>query len=286
MRLSPWMYKCHNCGATMTAEKWMKKYHPQYYRDYIKEILQINKPADNSNETLVDNSISIKEKIEETKEKIKEEKRITNDFIPILEGNTSLFDKAIQLCKKRMIPEDIWKKFYVASENSKDYYKRLIIPFYDHKDTIYYFQARTLIGQTPKYINRKENKDNAIYNWYNIDKTKPVVMTEGPIDSMFIENAIATCGLLYSPSIEQKLNTIDIYYLIDPDKDGIKKARKLLSEGKRVFLWTKFIKEFNLPHREKWDINELVIYGKIKHKIKFEYLKKFFSSNIYDGIYL
>lgn len=270
----------------MLAEHWMRQFHLQYYKDYIKELLKDKTQEKNEkeNNVLREKSADIKAKVEESKHKIREELKVTQNFVPILKGSSGLFLKAVQFCEDRAIPKTIWHKWFV--DDSGDYRGRLIIPFYDDKDSIYYFQARTLLGRTPKYINRRENRENAIYGWYNIDKTKPVIMTEGPIDAMFLENGIATCGLLYSTEVQEKLDTVDVYYLLDPDKDGKIKAQKFLTEGRNVFLWGKFIDTYQLPYREKWDINELVIHGKIKHKIKFEELERFFSNNIFDGIYL
>ena len=283
---TPWVYKCHNCGVSMSIEKWMKQYHPTYYSDYIKELLhdQSEIKKEQEQEILTNKSHELNEKLEELREKKKKEHELTKNFISILKGDGYLFAKAIDFCNNRRIPKEIWHKWYV--DPSGDYKGRLIIPFYDNNNMIYYFQARTLVGHTLKYINMRENREDAIYNWYNIDTSKPVVMTEGPIDSMFIENAVATCGTHFSEEVQKKLNSVDTYYLLDPDLPGRERAYELMSEGKDVFLWSLFARTYNLPFKEKWDINDLVIYANLKNKIKFQNLQRFFSNNIFDSVYL
>ena len=42
MQKKNWVFKCHNCGKSMSAEKWLKEYYPVVYKQYIVELLQNN----------------------------------------------------------------------------------------------------------------------------------------------------------------------------------------------------------------------------------------------------
>jgi len=126
----PWYFYCHNGCGGMLALKWMKEYFPFNYRDYIKEILS------NKKEALIKPTV-----VKQIKENDSEKEDI-NFFIPILKGHGKLFEDAINTCKTRLIPESIWNKWYVAIDGK--YKNRLIIPFFDNKGKIYYWQGRSL----------------------------------------------------------------------------------------------------------------------------------------------
>lgn len=280
-----WGFKCHNCGAFMSAEQWLKEYYPNYYKMYVTDLLSDNKDKKESDESKIKKLIENKKRerrIEEKRIK-KQEKEDVKYFTPIKNGKTKIFDEAIKFCKDRLIPENVWSKWFVSTK--KKYGGRLIIPFYDNTNNIYYFQARTLTKQDPKYLNRVANKDNAIYNYFNIDKTKPVMILEGPIDSLFVDNSIAVLGTSISPELQKRLNKLNSFYLFDSDGAGVKTALKYLGKSKNVFVWKKFIKDYDLPDRDKWDMNEVYIYLKRKDVFTFKELEKYFTNVRYDRIW-
>jgi len=134
----------------------------------------------------------------------------------------------------------------------------------------------------PKYLSRLGDQFNNIYNYYNVDKNKEVIILEGSIDSEFVINSVALTGLKIH---DEKINIFNKrYYLLDDDIDGKKKSIKLLEKGEYIFNWNKFKKDNNLPDREKWDINEVFIFNQKKEKLTFEELKPYFTNSIYDNV--
>jgi hypothetical protein len=271
----PWLFYCHNCGASFPTTKWIKQYYPDIYRDFLKEVLCQNN---------IQNTFQLPQLLS-IRKKAKVSNSVTqNEFVPILKGNDFLFFKAKQLCEHRRIPEIVWKKWYVAIDGT--YKNRLIIPFYDNENKIYYFQARTLFGFSDnKYINMLENREEAIYNFYHVDKSKPIIATEGIIDSLFIENSIALLGTKWPQEVHEKIKDLNIYYLLDCDQPGKDKSLELLYKGFNVFLWKKFVKDYYLPKREKWDINDICLFLN-KDKFTFEELEKYFNSSIVQGVWV
>lgn len=274
-REKPWKFYCHNCQLNTTAEKWLKEYYPMYFRNFIKEILindkkQEDKPNTNLNRPK-------KQIIEITDE----EKKNTKFFVNIEKMLDGRFENAVDICIKRNISKDIYRKWFIATDGM--YKNRMIIPYYDNKGKIYYYQGRALYSwMIPKYLSRKDpnGKMNHIYNYYNIDNDKPVICFEGSIDSLFCENAVGLTGLniqdVWLKNIKHK------YFILDKDKAGIKKSLQLLIAGEYVFLWSKFIKDLALPKREKWDMNDVVVYINKKSKFSFDDLKSYFTNTIYD----
>lgn len=274
------VYMCHNCGISMSAEKWLREYFPNEFQSYIRDTIS-EKPVDLKR---YEEEAKIKMEMEEAElkiQKLKFEQEQIIHFVNIEKGSGDIFKNAIEYCMKRKIPENVWKKFFVAVDGH--YKDRLIIPFYDNKKKIYYYQARALKKQTPKYLNRLTEKDKAIYNFYGIDIKKPVIVLEGPLDSLFVENGIAVLGVKFSEHIKQKLEPLNCYYLFDSDNDGSMASKKLIRQRKYVFMWKWFLKAYNLELRDKWDMNEVCL-ALNKDKFTFEELKPYFSNNYMDGI--
>ncbi len=270
-----WFYKCHNCSIAMSGEKWLKKCYPIQYKQYIVELLQ-NKSTDNlpinhSNLPIV------------REEKIDEEKIAVSSFVSILKGRTDIFNKAKEFCIKRKIPENVWKKWFVSTKGK--FGGRIVVPFFDNENKIYYYQCRTLCNQTQKYLSRVGEKQ--FYNFYNVDKTKPIQVCEGPIDSCFLVNAIAILGCSLSEEGFNKIKQLgEIHWLFDFDEAGLEASKEYLTKGESVFLWKKFSKEIGLPEREKFDINDVILFLNRDKPFEFNELEKFYSSSIYDKIWL
>lgn len=94
-------------------------------------------------------------------------------------------------------------KYYVSTEGR--YAGRLIIPFEEEGD-LFYFQARTLYDEQPKYLNPSEGWPKSSHILYPFDmEADSVVVCEGPLDaiSLQIKGVNATCTLGCSVSEHQ-----------------------------------------------------------------------------------
>jgi hypothetical protein len=261
----PYMYFCHNCFAKMSVVKWMKEYFPIHYKDYYRELVR-------TKEQNVKPLPKIKNPIVK---KNNEEKGQTKFFIPIKEGITPLFVKAVLTCIDRRIPEEVWSKWFVSIGGI--YNNRMIIPFYDDKNKIYNYQGRALYNEmTPKYLTRK-GEHNCIYNYYLVNKNKPVICFEGIIDCLMVPNSIAICGA--NKDVDLSIFK-EVYYLLDNDETGKQRSKTLLQQGKSVFIWKKFAKNFEYKVK---DLNELCI--KINKTFEFEELKPYFSNSLFDEVF-
>ncbi len=274
----PWMFYCHNCFRSMTAEKWLKEYYPMQYKDYVKDLLS-NRKKDQEIK-IVNPTIRTKTKVVKVNKKEYED---TKHFTPVLKGSEKIFNKAIAYCDSRLIPKCVYKDWFVATGGM--YNKRLIIPFYDNNKKIYYYQGRALVQNNLKYLSRKDPEGTMcdIYNYYNVDKKEPVIIMEGPIDSLFIQNSVATTGLKVGDKQLDRFK--DRYFLLDNDIAGKSKSIQLLTKGESVFMWNEFIKDLNLPKNVK-DINDVITHINKKIKFKFKNIGKYFTNSIYDKVKL
>ena len=70
------------------------------------------------------------------------------------------------------------------------------------------FQGRAFGNEIPKYITITLDPDkDKIYGLNRLDKTKPIQVVEGPIDSMFLDNCIAVAGADFT-RLEKENTTI------------------------------------------------------------------------------
>lgn len=117
-----------------------------------------------------------------------------------------------------------------------------------------------------------------LFNVCLVDFSKEVTVFEGPMDSFLFKNSIANTGA-------NKIMPIDVpmRYWYDYDVTGIKKSIEYLGKGEKVFLWTKFLNEYELPVRNKWDLNYFIIYAR-DNKVKIPNFNKYFSNDQLDII--
>ena len=117
---------------------------------------------------------------------------------------------------------------------------------------------------------------STIFNILLVNYNEPVTVVEGPMDSFFVRNCIATCGANHN--IDLNMTT---RYLFDDDLAGRKHAIEKLGEGYAVFMWDKMKKDLCMPWRKKWDVNDLVIWG-YSNGVKVPKFDRYFSSNSLD----
>lgn len=276
-----WRASCQCAEHGILATKWLKQVSPALHDEYVEELKQM---AHKDTEELDAMKALIEKKREEDAKRQKallqadmeKDRREARYFKSI--NTPGLYQSAaVEYCKKRMIPEEVWSKFFYADEGK--YRERVIIPFYDKNGKITFFQGRSLDpncadNKKPKYLSRVGH--TALYNFDFLDKSKPVAVLEGPINSIFLENSTATVGAGSSKDLDEKIKDYDCWFIYDNDTAGKKKAYKRVQEGKPVFMWRPFKFAYNLPEDIN-DINDVVLFLKRTKKFTIAELKSFFT---------
>jgi DNA primase len=142
-----------------------------------------------------------------------------------------------------------------------------VIPFRDENGKIFAYQGRAFGKEQPKYITiiLDHNKDK-VFGLDTVTKDKPVLVVEGPLDSLFLDNCIAVAGASFrSPlSIEGRLmqnGELTIIYDNEPrNKEICKQIERSINQGQRVVLWPESMK-----HK---DINDMIVAGYTKEQIQ------------------
>ena len=180
-------FKCHNCGASMSLNNFLKQVDPAVHKQYA---LEKFKSGHTGRNFVADEPTFI---FEEPKFK-------TKLSIPLC---SEVQRGREYLEKRRLDPEKFyWAEDFTGFVNSikptfgsnvpKE--SRIIIPLYYNKNLIG-VQGRSLLPNSVKYITTIFYNDAPkIYGLDTIRKSSPVFVTEGPFDSTFIRNSIAMCG--------------------------------------------------------------------------------------------
>jgi len=255
-------YKCHNCGASLSLNNFLKQIDSVLHKQY-------------------------------TMEKFKEGFTGKNFVVeePKLEFTKPVFKKSLDLPKASEVPaakEYLEKRkidptqFYFTNKfkawvnTQKQTFdtigrdeSRIIIPLYDTERNLIGFQGRSLVPNSVKYITvMLKEEAPKVYGMDRIDTEKSVYVVEGPFDSTFIDNSIALCG---SDGDLEYLKAYDLIYAYDNEprnKEIVSRIERCIGDNKRVVIWPRGI--------EQKDINDMVLAG---HNVM-----GIVTSNVYSGL--
>jgi hypothetical protein len=134
---------------------------------------------------------------------------------------------------------------------------RLLIPFLDKEQKMHAFQGRSLDSNSKvRYITIVNDESvPKVYGLDDVDFNKTTYILEGPIDSMFIPNAIATAGgdLVAAVKDMPKKNMVVVYDNEPRSAETRKKLERAIINGYKVCVWPE-----NL---EAKDVNDMVLSG-------------------------
>ena len=266
-------FKCHNCGASMSFNNFLKTLDGTLHKQY-------------------------------TMEKFKEGHTGKNFVVeaPKLEFKKPVFKKSIDLPKastnqvakeyleNRNLNPD---KFYYAdrfkwwSNTQKQTFDtigrdepRIIIPLYNEEKQLIGFQGRALDKSPNKYITIMiQEEAPKIYGLETIDRELPIYVVEGPFDSTFVTNSVALCG---SDGDLGHLKGSDIILVYDNEprnREIVKRIERCIEGGQRVVIWPngiveKDINDMVLAGHNVMDVLKLNTYSGLQAKIKFNNWKK------------
>lgn len=128
------------------------------------------------------------------------------------------------------------------------------------------------------------NKISMIFGILTVDLSREFNIFEGPIDAMFMNNSIGLTGVKKQILDFNEIPTAR--YFFDNDIEGKNKMIEKIKMGQSVFLWAKFISDYNLPGKSIKDFNDLIKYEYKNRKGCLSNLDKYFSNNHLDMIFI
>ncbi len=263
-------FSCHNCGINWPFGKFLKELdgglYDQYKLDRIKE----------------SNNLPV------TPDPIVKMKPLDKG---VLDGLQCLVDlpnrhKAVRYVESRCIPEKFYPELYYCDAfkaftnsvypnkfESLDYDEdRLVMPFFDRGGSLFGYQGRSFDPESKiRYISiiLDESKPK-FWGLNRVDMNRPYYITEGPIDAMMLNNAIASCGGKISPQLN--LDNAVILYDNEPRNEAVAaNVRKAMAANYQIVIWP--------PNHRYKDINEMVLAG-----WKFEQIESLLKSRTFKGL--
>lgn len=248
---------CHNCSVSKSFDNFLKEQDYRIFCEYIKE------------------KIYPTEKEEEIEIKMKAPIFNKNIGLPSIK---SLYDNhpAKYYLYQRKIPEEFldeiyWCKdfkYYVNGlipekfppETLKVHEEgRILLPFYTPDKKLFGFSGRSIDSKTNlRYINIiLDESQPKLFGMERWNKNERTFVVEGPLDSLFLPNCLATMGndmVAALRDLEEYKNNFIIFYDNEPRSPEINhKIKKAIDAGYQVCFWPSDIIQK--------DINDLVLSG-------------------------
>jgi transcription elongation factor Elf1 len=270
---------CHNCGYSSTFSNLLEQVDPVLYSEYRLEMYR------EKNTTTVVRKVKEVDQDDKLEDAFKAMKssgmeRLKRRSIP---KPTSLLDSLLDrldtlpedheariYCANRMIPDIALSKLYfipnicdIVQLSSK--YKdrvtskepRIVLPFFDLNGQLSGVTCRGIRGESLRYIVVKVKEDSPlVFGICDLDRSKRIYVTEGPIDSLFLPNSCAVGGTSMGKIASLGLpkdNTVIIFDNQPRNKDVCRIIEKNIDAGHKVVIWSDRITQK--------DINDMALDG-------------------------
>lgn len=273
-------YKCHNCGISKSFTNFLKDQDSILYDQYVMERYKNGLTGKNTNTSEPDFNFQQPKFFN----KNESSQTVKNIDLPTLE-DLNRKHPAKEYVEQRKIPEKFYNQLYYC-EKFKEWTNkqkhtfdsidqdepRIIIPLINHGE-FFGFQGRSLNKNSKvKYITIILNNHHPkIYGKDRIDWDKTVYITEGPFDSMFVDNCMAMLGADLDHIFFIQNYDVDYVIIYDNEKRNkqiVEKIEKSINLHFPVVIWPSDIKEK--------DINEMVLSGLDVNSV--------IKSNTYSGL--
>ena len=267
-------FKCHNCGASLSLNNFLKQIDSTLHKQY-------------------------------TLEKFKEGHAGGRNFVveePKFEFKQPVFRKGLDLPKasdvtvakeylekRKLDPSKFYftNKFKQWTNTQKKTFdtigrdeSRIIIPMYDENRNLIGFQGRSLGPNSVKYITVMINDDAPkIYGLDTIETEKPIYILEGPFDSTLVEKSVAMCG---SDIDIGSFGWSDYIWVFDNEprnREIVNRISKTIDRGDKIVIWPstvteKDVNDMTMSGHNVMNLLESNTYSGLKAKIKFNNWKK------------
>ncbi len=253
---------CYNCGLSTTLLSFLKTHYKLLFDEFLFEKFKFNAPKVKTEEFVpkkIKNVIPVPE---------------PNKLELALVSDLPAEHYARQYIKERKLPDYPFyytDRFYEYSSRYNSEFKstkkdeaRIVIPFFDRSGKIFAYQGRDLYGKSKqKYITVKINeKTPLLFGFERVDISKPILLVEGPIDSLFLPNAIASVNASLATTANWFLRGINkspdlLTVVLDNEprnKSVVEEYKKAIKSGLKIVIWPKLVEQCK-------DINDMIKNG-------------------------
>lgn len=260
--------KCHNCGYGSNLGNLIKYVDPILYDEYVLERYKSGATRYNAHKDVAE----ILPKPSPKEELLEDDILETLTRIDLLKET----HPAVKYVMNRKIPKDKWSLLYFCKKFKEytngvtpkfatpiaDDHPRMVIPYFTPAGKCFAYQGRAYGAEEPKYFTIKvDETQEKIYGLDRVDYSKRIYVVEGPIDSLFLPNAVAVSGSSFdTPTIRSLLANATIVMDNEPrNKEIVKQMGKYIDEGFSVCMYPDNVTEK--------DINDMILNGKTPTEI-------------------
>ena len=256
-------YRCHNCGIGTNLGSFIKQLDSNLHKEYTLERYTSGE-TNNSRTANTILNISPPRFDKVAKQKVFEHA----EWLDKLPSGHFCLDYAT----KRKIPSKFYDKLLFTQHYKKfcddvipNHGKsivddaRLVIPFYDEYNELIAVSGRALetSDKTLRYITLRtvESDEKLVYGLDRVDFNKTIKIVEGPLDSLFLSNCLAS-GDANLTHVSKKFPTRKKVLIFDNEprnKEIVKMMQDAISTGEDVVIWPN-----NIVGK---DINEMIMNG-------------------------
>jgi transcription elongation factor Elf1 len=277
------LYYCHNCNASMSLKNFLKIVEPALYNEYI-----IDMGLEKRSRSFANNEpIEEKSPLDTLTQK---RPAFVKKGSPLLS-----IDKVSSLPSEHFVKKYLQNRRIPGSKHYKLYYAskfnewvnsllpgkmpsdmdepRLVLPFIDKNGTVFGFQGRALRPSSLRYITiMLDETMPKVFGLETVSFSKKYYVTEGPIDSLFLSNAVAMAGADGNAGgLDNVENAVFVFDNEPRNKQIVQRMESCLDKGYTVCMWPN-----NIVDK---DINDMILSG-----IKLPDIELIIDNNSYKGL--
>ena len=262
-------YRCHNCGVGTNVANFLKHVDPSLYGEYVLEKYK-------SGTTSASNTYNWKHesapRIVTNQPKFGhiEKRRIFEHGEWLSDLPSGHF--CLNYVENRLLPKEHYDKLLFTSnykafcdalipDHGKELVEdaRLVIPFYNYQNELIAVSGRALENSSYKlrYVTLRTNDstNKLIYGVDRVDLTKRVYLVEGPLDSLFLNNCVASGDANLGLTVKNiQAKEVTLVFDNEPrNKEVCKLIENAIKSNHNVVIWPDEI--------EGKDINEMILNG-------------------------
>ena len=248
------VYKCHNCGVGRSFGNFLKDQTPDVYDEYVME--RYKKGLTGKGRNVADPKFNIEKPKFKKKGELQSIDQLNNEH------------PAVGYLQGRQIPKENFGDLYYTDKfctwvntqkptfkDVKKDHPRIIIPFIDTNGEWFGFQGRSLdVNDKMRYITiMLDESKTKVFGLNRADFDKTIYITEGPFDSLYIDNAIAMAGADVDWDLLSDKEVVFVYDNEKRNKEIINRMEKAIDKGYEIVIWPE-----NLQEK---DLNDMFIAG-------------------------
>jgi transcription elongation factor Elf1 len=274
-------YSCKNCGIGTSVGKLLEQIDGSLYKEYI---LERYKAGDSGTSNYTKPTFNVPSP---RFDKLDKQKQFEHaEFCFDLPSGHFCLD----YLKNRQIPKDFYSQLLFTSHYKQfidtlvpNHGKklvddaRLIIPFYDVYNNLIAVSGRALEtnDKTLRYITIRttDSEEKLVFGMDRVSLHEPVRIVEGPIDSLFVKNCVAS-GDSSLTTVAENISAGKKVLIFDNEprnKEIVKLMQDAIKSNHNIVIWPNTI--------QSKDVNEMVVSG-----ISPDEIEAIISSNTFSGL--